>query len=170
MPEASQWFDEAIKRNPNFLRACWLKAKALQDIDPMVALQELAVLFTHWPRYAPAAVSMAEILESHGVYAEAIHWYSEALRSNPFCSPAALGLGRIYELQNETEQAGIGFGTAADLAPAWAEAQYRMARWCLCRNDLERAAEYCSRTLLAHVSHSGVLNMIEEIEKRVSTN
>jgi tetratricopeptide (TPR) repeat protein len=169
-PEASQWFDEAIKRNPNFLRACWLKAKALGDLDPMAALQELAVLLKHWPSYAPAAVSMAEILESHGVYTEAIHWYNEALRSNPFCSPAALGLGRIYDLQGEKEQAGIGFSTAADLAPAWAEAQYGMARWCLSRNDLGRAAEYCSRTLSADVSHSGVRDMIEEIEKRVMTN
>ena len=136
----------------------------------MAAFQVLADLLKRWPGYAPAAVSMAELLESRGVFAEAIHWYNEALRSNPFFSPAALGLGRIYDIQGEKEQAGLGFGTAADMAPAWAEAQYRMARWCFSENDLEQAAEYCSRTLLADVSHSGVRDMIEEIEKRVMTN
>jgi tetratricopeptide (TPR) repeat protein len=166
-PDASQWFDEAIKRNPYSLRACWLKVKALQDGDPMTALQVLADLLKLWPAYTPAAVSMAELLESHGVYAEAMHWYNEALRSNPFCSPAAFGLGRIYNLQGETEQAGIGFGTAADLAPIWAEAQYRMARWCFSRNDLEQAAEYCNRTLLADLSHSGAKDLIEEIKEKI---
>jgi tetratricopeptide (TPR) repeat protein len=165
--EASQWFDEAIKRNPHSLRACLLKAKALQALDPMAALQGLAALLKLWPGYAPAAVSMAELLESHGVYAEAIHWYNEALRSNPFCSPAALGLGRIYDIQGEKEQAGIGFGTAADLAPAWAEAQYIMARWCFSGNNLEQAAEYCSRTLLADLFHPGAQDLIEEIKKKI---
>ncbi|MCX5846821.1 MAG: tetratricopeptide repeat protein [Deltaproteobacteria bacterium] len=165
-PDASQWFDEAIKRNPHSLRACWLKAKALQDQYPMAALQDLAALLKRWPGYTPAAVSMAELLESHGVYAEAMHWYNEALRLNPFCSPAALGLGRIYDIQGAREQAGIGFGTAADLAPVWAEAQYRMARWCFSVNDLEQAAEYCSRTLLADLSHSGAQGLIEEIKKK----
>ncbi|HET6461656.1 MAG TPA: tetratricopeptide repeat protein [Syntrophales bacterium] len=167
-PEAPKYFDEATKRNPDLLRAHWLKAKALRDIDPMTAFRELATIFSHWPLYTPAAVSMAEILETHGVYNEAIRWYSEALRANPFCSPAAMGLGRIYELQNKMERAGAEFATAANLAPSWAEAQYRMAKWCLCSNDLERAAEYCERTLLADVSHSGVRDMIDEIEKRVS--
>jgi len=166
-PDATQWFDEAIKRSPHSLRACWLKAKALQDRDPMAALQVLAALLKRWPGYTPAAVSMAELLESHGVYAEAMHWYNEALRSNPFCSPAALGMGRIYDIQGEKEQAGIGFGTAADLAPVWAEAQYKMARWCFSGNDLEQAAEYCSRTLLADLSHSGAQDLIEEIKKKI---
>jgi tetratricopeptide (TPR) repeat protein len=169
-PEASQWFNEVIKRNPNFLRACWLKAKALRESDPMAALQELAALLKRWPSYAPAAASMADILESHGVYVEAMHWYNEALRSNPFYSPAALGLGRIYDIQGESKQAGIAFGTAADLAPAWAEAQYMMARWCFSRNDLEQATEYCSRTLFADLSHTGAREMIEDIEKRIIAN
>jgi len=166
-PEASQCFDEAIHRNPNSLRSYWLKAKALQDQHPMVALQGLATLLKSWPGYTPAAVSMAELLESHGVYAEATHWYNEALRSNPFYSPAALGLGRIYDIQGNKEQAGIGFGTAADLAPAWAEAQYRMALWCLSENDMEQAAEYCKRTLLADLSHSEAQDLIEEIKKKI---
>jgi processive 1,2-diacylglycerol beta-glucosyltransferase len=165
-PEASQWFDEAIQRNPRSLRACWLKA--LQDLDPTAALQVLAALLKRWPGYVPAAVSMAELLELHSVYGEALHWYNEALRSNPFCSPAALGLGRIYDLQGEKEQAGIGFGTAADLAPLWAEAQYEMARWCFSGNDLAQAAEYCSRTLLADIFHSGAQDLIDEIKIRLS--
>jgi len=168
-PEASQWFDEAIKRNPHSLRACWLKAKTLQDRDPMAALQGLIALLKRWPDYAPAAVSMAELLESHGVYAEAIHWYNEALRANPFCSPAALGLGRIYDIQGERERAGIGFSTAADLAPAWAEAQYIMARWYFSGHNLEQATEYCSRTLLADLFHSGTQDLIEEIKKKIET-
>jgi tetratricopeptide (TPR) repeat protein len=166
-PEASQWFDEAIKRNPHSLRACWLKAKALRDREPMAAFQELADVLKRWPGYAPATVSMAELLESHGVYAEAEHWFNEALRSNPFFSSAALGLGRIYDIQGEIEQAGIAFGTAADLAPAWADAQYMMARWCFSRNDLMRSAEYCSRTLLADLSHSGAQDLIERITKKI---
>jgi len=162
--EASHFFNEAIKRNPHSLRACWLNAKALQDRDPMAALQALATLFKRWPGYATAAVSMAELLESHGVYTEARHWYNEALQSNPFCSPAALGLGRIYDIQGEKDQAGIGFGTAADMAPVWAEAQYRMARWCFSVNDLMQAYEYCNRTLLADLSHSGAHELIEKIK------
>jgi tetratricopeptide (TPR) repeat protein len=169
-PEASQWFGEAIKRNPNSLRASWLKAKALQNREPMAAFQELADVLKCWPDYAPAAVSMAELLESHGVYAEAEHWYNEALRSNPFFSSAALGLGRIYDIQGKIEQTGIAFGTAADLAPAWADAQYMMARWCFSRNDLRRSAEYCSRTLLADLSHSGAQDLIEEIKKKIITD
>jgi tetratricopeptide (TPR) repeat protein len=166
-PEASQYFDEAIKRNPHSLRAFWLKAKSLQDRDPMAALQVLADLMKGWPSYAPAAVSMGELLESHGVYAEAMRWYNEALHANPFCSPAALGLGRICDIQGKKEQAGIGFGTAADLAPAWEEAQYRMARWCFSVNDLEHASEYCSRTLSADLSHSGAQGLIEEITDKI---
>lgn len=169
-PEASQWFDEAIKRNPHSLRASWLKAKALQNREPMAAFQELADVLKCWPSYAPAAVSMAELLESHGVYAEAEHWYNKALRSNPFFSSAALGLGRIYDIQGEIEQAGIAFGTAADLAPAWADAQYMMARWCFLRNDLKRSAEYCSRTLLADLSHSGAQDLIQEVKKKIVTD
>ena len=84
----------------------------------------------------------------------------------PFTVLPPLGLGRIYDIQGEKEQAGIAFGTAADLAPAWAEAQYMMARWCFSRNDLEQAVEYCSRTLLADLSHSGARDMIEEIEEK----
>ena len=169
-PEASQWFDEAIKRNPHSLRAVWLKAKVLQDRDPMAAILELAALFKCWPAYAPAAALMAELLESHGVYAEARHWYNEALRSNPFFSPAALGLGRIYDIQGEKKQAGDAFGTAADLAPSWAEAQYIMASWCFSSNDLEQAVEYCRRTLLADLLHSGARDMIEKIEKKDITD
>jgi len=166
-PEASQWFDEAIKRNPHSLRAVWLKAKVLQDQDPEAAILRLAALLKCWPGYAPAAVSMAELLESHGVYAEAKYWYNEALRSNPFFSPAALGLGRIYDKQGENKQAGIAFGTAADLAPSWAEAQFMMAHWCFSSNDLEQAVEYCRRTLFADLSYPGPRDMIEKIEKRV---
>lgn len=168
--EASQWFDETIKRNPHCLRAAWLKAKMLQDRDPMAAIQELLSLLKCWPAYAPAAASMAELLESHEIYSEAKHWYDETLRSNPFFSPAALGLGRIYEKQGEKKQAGIAFGTAADLAPSWAEAQYIMARWCLSNDYLEQAVEYCHRTLLADFSHSGARDMIEEIEKEIITD
>lgn len=167
-PEASQWFDEAVKRNPNSLRAVWLKAKVLKDKDPTAAILELVDLLKFWPMYAPAAALIAELLESHGVYAEARHWYNEALRSNPFFSPAALGLGRIYDIQGEKKQAGNAFGTAADLAPSWAEAQYMMARWCFSSNDLEQAAEYCHRTLLAELSHPGALDMIEKIEKKIN--
>jgi len=166
-PDAAQWFDKAIMRNPHSLRASWLKAKALQDRDPMAALQGLALLLKNWPAYAPAAVSMAELLESHGVYEEAMHWYSEALRSNPFCSPAALGLGRIYDIRGEKAQAGIGFGTAADLAPVWAEAQYRMARWCFSEDDLVQASEYCRRTLMSDSSHTGAHDLVVEIKKKM---
>lgn len=166
-PDASQYFDKAIKRNPHSLRASLLKAKALQDRDPMTALQVLATLLERWPGYAPAAVSMAELLELHGVYVEAMHWYNAALRANPFCSPAALGLGRIHDIQGQKKDAGVGFGTAADLAPSWAEAQYRMAQWCFSGNDMEQAAEYCSRTLLADLSHSGAKDLIEEIKKKI---
>lgn len=169
-PEASPWLDEAIQRKPNSLRARWLKAKVLQDQDPKAALQELATLLDRWPGYAPAAVSMAEILESHGVYAEAIHWYNRALQSNPFYSPAALGLGRIHDHQGEKEKAGFGYATAADLAPAWAEAQHRMALWCFSMNDLGRTVEYCSRTLSADATHSSARDMIEEIERRFTMN
>jgi Flp pilus assembly protein TadD/glycosyltransferase involved in cell wall biosynthesis len=165
--EASRCFDEAIKRNPHSLRTFWLKAKALQNQEPMAAFQELADVLKCWPDYAPAAVSMAELLESHGVYSEAEHWYNKALRSNPFFSSAALGLGRIYDIQGESEQAGIAFGTAADLAPAWANAQYMMANWCFSRNDLKRSAEYCRRTLLADLSHTGAQDLIGEIKKKI---
>jgi tetratricopeptide (TPR) repeat protein len=166
-PEAVQWFDEAIRRNPHSLRAHWLKAKSLQDQRPMEACKELATVLKSWPGYAPAAVSMAELLESYGVYTEAMHWYNEALLSNPFFSSAALGMGRIYDIQGEMEQAGLAFSTAADLAPAWAEAQYMMAQWCFSMNDLERSSEYCSRTLLADLSHYGVKELIEEIKKKI---
>jgi tetratricopeptide (TPR) repeat protein len=169
-PKASQWFDEAIKLNPHSLRALWLKAKALQAQDPMAAILELIDLLKRWPVYAPAAASIAELLESHGVFAEARYWYNEALLSNPFFSPAALGLGRIYEIQGEKKEAGSAFGTAADLAPSWAEAQYMMACWYFSNNDLEQAVEYCQRTLLADLSHSGARDMIEKIEKRVITD
>lgn len=168
--EALQQFDEAIKRNSHCLRAVWLKAKMLQDRDPIAATQDLLSLLKCWPAYAPAAALMAELLESHGVYSEAKHWYDEALRSNPFFSPAALGLGRIYEKQGEKKQAGIAFGTAADLAPSWAEAQYIMARWCLSNDCLEEAVEYCRRTLLADFSHSEAREMIERIEKEIITD
>lgn len=170
MPEASQWLDEAIKCNPHSLRARWLKAKALKNKDPEAAFQVLANMLKCWPNYSPAAVLMAELLEAHGAYTEAVHWYNEALRSNPFFSSAALGLGRIYDIQGETERAGIAFGTAADLAPAWADAQYTMARWCFSRNDLKRSAEYCSRTLLADLFHSGTQDLIKEIEKKIATD
>lgn len=165
--EASQYFVETIKRNPCSLRAFLLKAKALQHHDPMAALDLFGTLLKRWPDYAPAAVSMAELLESHGVHTEALHWYNEALRVNPFCSPAALGMGRIYNIQGEKEHAGIAFGVAADLAPVWAEAQYLMARWFFSENELIKASEYCHRTLLADLFHSGALELIEELEKRM---
>jgi tetratricopeptide (TPR) repeat protein len=162
-PEAASWFDEAIKRNPALLRAYWLKAKALQERDPEAALQELITVLKRSPDYAPAAVSMAELLETHGAWAEAIHWYDEALRSNPFISPAALGLGRIYGRQGETEKAGIALRTAADLAPAWAEAQYRAAEWYFAENDRENAVEYCRRAMIADPSHAGVKDLIKKL-------
>ncbi|HVO65646.1 MAG TPA: tetratricopeptide repeat protein [Syntrophales bacterium] len=168
-PEASRWFDEAIKRDPHSLRAYWLKAKSLKDHEPMTAFQELTAVFKRWPSYAPAAVTIAELLESYGVYTEAMHWYNEALLSNPFFSSAALGMGRIYDIQGELERAGVAFSTAADLAPAWADAQYMMAQWCFSMNDLQRSSEYCSRTLLADLSHSGAQNLIGEIEKKIIT-
>jgi len=169
-PEASQWFDEAIKRNPHSLRARWLKAKALENKDPEAAFQELASMLKRWPNYSPAAVLMAELLETHGAYTEAMHWYDEALRSNPFFSSAALGLGRIYYIQEEMDQAGRAFGTASDLAPAWAETQYMMARWFFSKNDLEQAVEYCSRTLNADSCHCGVKDLIGDIEKKITRN
>ena len=164
-PKAVSWFDEAIRRNPRAPRAHWLKAKALQTREPKAALEELIAVLKDLPGYAPAAVSLGEMLESHGVYAEATYWYDQALRTNPFISPAALGLGRIYTTQGETEKAGIAFGTAADLAPAWAEAQYRMADWCYSRNDREKAAEYCSRAMIADSSHAGAQDLINKLSK-----
>jgi tetratricopeptide (TPR) repeat protein len=162
-PKAASWFDEAISRNPCSLRAHWLKAKALQKRDPTAALEGLIAVLKHWPGYAPAAVSAAQLLELHGAYTEAIYWYNEALRSNPFISPAALGLGRIYTIQGETEQAGIAFGTAADLAPVWAEAQYRMAYWYFSRDNSEKAAAYCRRTMMADSSHAGAHDLINKL-------
>jgi len=167
-PEALQLFDEVIKRNPHSLRATWLKAKILQKRgDPIAAISEISVLLKSWPDYAPAAALMAELLESHEVYVEAKHWYNEALRSNPFYSPAALGLGKIYDKLGQKEQAGIAFGIAADLAPSWAEAQYIMACWCFSSNNLEQAIQYCHKTLLADLSHLEALDMIGKIEKRI---
>jgi len=166
-PEASRWFDEAIKRNSHSLRAYWLKAKVLKDQQPMTAFQMLTDLFKRWPAYAPAALSIAELLTSYGVYTEAMYWYDQALLSNPFFSSAALGMGRIYNMQGEMEQAGRAFSTAADLAPAWAEAQHMMAKWCFSMNDLERSSEYCRRTLLADPSNSDAQDLIREIEKEI---
>jgi len=164
--DACQWLDEAIKRNPNALRARLLKAKCRQDQEPAQALDDLFAMTKRWPDYAPAALTMGELLERHSVHDEALHWYNHALDINPFCSPAALGMGRIYERQGDNHQAGRGFGAAADLAPPWAEAQYFMARWCLSQNDLDMAAEYCRRTILADAGHSEIGAVIKEIEKR----
>jgi tetratricopeptide (TPR) repeat protein len=164
-PKAVSWFEEAISRNRWSPRAHWLKAKALLKREPTAAVEELIAVLKQWPGYAPAAVSLAELLELHGAYDEAIYWYDEALRSNPFISPAALGLGRIYTIQRETERAGVAFGTAADLAPDWAEAQYRMADWCFSRNDREKAAEYCSRTMIADPSHAGAKDLINKLSR-----
>jgi hypothetical protein len=108
------------------------------------------------------------LLEPLGAYAQTMHWYNEAFRSNPFFSSADLGLGGIYDLQGEKEQAGIGFGTAADLAHLWAEAQYGMACWCFSGNYLAQAAEYCGRTLLADAYHSGAQDLIDKIKIRLS--
>ena len=41
-----------------------------------------------------------------------------------------------------------------------------MARWCLSQNDLDMAAEYCRRTILADAGHSEIGAVIKEIEKR----
>lgn len=166
-PEAARWFNEAIKRSPDSLRACWLKAQAIQDRDPMAALQVLAELLKRRPGHAPAAVSMGKLLEEHGVYSEAMHWYNMALAFNPFCSPAALGVGRIHDIQGKKEQAGVSFGAAADLAPAWAEAQYQMACWCFSVDNLEKAVEYCGRTLSADLSHLGARKLIEKIKEKI---
>ncbi len=165
-PDARQWFDEAIQRNPQALRARLLRAKCRRDQEPEPALEELIAMMDRWPDYAPAASAMAELLESHGVCEEALHWYNHALKINPFYSPAALGMGRIFEGRGDRDRAGRGFGAAADLAPSWAEAQYAMARWCLSQNDLDTAAEYCRRTLLADAAHPHIGAVIGEIEKR----
>ena len=165
-PDARQWFDEAIKRNPRALRARLLKAQCRRDEEPERTLEDLIAMVNRWPDYAPAALAMAELLERHGVYDEALHWYNQALKINPLCSPAALGMGRIFEGRGDREGAGSAFGTAADLAPPWAEAQYTMARWCLSQNDLDTAAEYCRRTILADAAHPHIGAVIEEIEKR----
>lgn len=161
--DTAGWFDEAINRNPRSLRAHWLKAQALKGGDPVTAFEGLATLLKHWPAYAPAAFSMAEILETHGVFEEARRWYDEALQSNPFFSPALVGLGRIYNILGESEKAAVAYETAADLAPAWAEAQYCIACLCFSRNDREKAVEYCSRTLIADSSHAGVQNLLNNI-------
>lgn len=162
-PQANEWFDEAIKRNPNSLRAYWLKAKLLKNREPSLAFSEMADLFTRYPNYAPAAFFMAEVLEEHGSYDESRYWYDEALRANPFFSSAALGLGRIYEIQNKTEEAGLAYGTAADMAPCWPDAQYAMAKYCLSRNDLERAADYCIRALEIDPNHNGAQTLSRKI-------
>lgn len=160
---AAQWLDEALVRNPRSLRSCWLKAKALKDREPMAAFEVLTTVLNQWPAYAPAAFSMAEILEAHGAYDEAMHWYDETLRADPFFSPAAMGLGRIHENRGETEKAGPAYGAAADLAPAWAEAQYAMARWSFSRGDSEKAADYCGRALMADASHGGAQALSRQI-------
>lgn len=164
--DACQYFDEAIKRNPNALRARLLKAKCREEREPERAIEDFLAMTNRWPEYTPAAQAMGELLEKHGVYDEALHWYNHALKINPFCGPAALGMGRIYASRGDDHQAGQGFGAAADLAPPWAEAQYAMARWCLSQNDLNAAAEYCRRTILADAAHPGIGTVIAEIEKR----
>jgi tetratricopeptide (TPR) repeat protein len=157
------WFNEAVKRNPRSLRSWWLKAKFKKDLEPMAAFSELAELQNRWPLYAPAAFSMAEVLEMHNEYDEALHWYDEALRANPSFSSPAVGLGRIYEIQGKAEKAGLAYGTAADLAPTWADAQYAMARWCFSRNDLQGAAGYCSRALMADSKHNDAIILSKKI-------
>jgi tetratricopeptide (TPR) repeat protein len=160
---AYKWFDKAIKRNPRYLRAYWLKAKSLKNHDPSQAFSEMAELLKLFPNYAPAAFFMGEVLESHGVYDESIHWYDEALRVNPFLSSAALGLGRLFEIKNKTEEAGIFYKNAADMAPSWVEAQYAMAYWSYSRKDLEKAVDYCSRALRIDPDHAGAQSLSKKI-------
>jgi len=162
-PQAPRWFDEAIKRNPRSLRSYWLKAKSLKDRNPSSAFSGLAELLKRWTSYAPAAFSMGEILEANGAYDESQHWYNDALRINPFFSSAALGLGRIYEISGETEKAGLAYGTAADLAPCWAEAQYAMSLWYFSRRDHGKAVEYCSRALMIDKNHAGAQDLSRKI-------
>ncbi|MHB8770597.1 MAG: glycosyltransferase family protein [Syntrophales bacterium] len=164
-PAAVRWFDDAVKRNPRSLRARWLKAKCIQGTDPEQAMNELLAAIKPYPAYTPALVSLGELLEAHHIDVEALRWYDDAMRINPFFSSAALGMGRIYEKQGEREKAGSALGTAADLAPLWAEAQYRMALFCFSNNDTLQAMAFCARALAADVTHAATRELIDEIER-----
>ena len=161
--KADKWFDEAINRDPRYLRAHWLKANSLKAQDPSLAFSEMGDLLNLYPNYAPAAFFMGEILESHKVYDESLHWYDEALRVNPFISPAALGLGRIFEIKNRMKEAEIAYRKAADMAPSWVEAQYAMARWAFARSDMEKAMDYCRRVLEIDLNHNGAQTLSKKI-------
>jgi len=69
-------------------------------------------------------IHAAEIAKDHGDYTEAMKMFKEVLEQNPVATDAFVGIGSIYLIQKEWEQAEPVFAHAAKLDPRNFRAQY----------------------------------------------
>ena len=70
-------------------------------------------------------MNAAEIAMEHGDYKEALHMFREVLEQNPIATEAYLGIGDIYLIHKQWDQAEPVFARASKLDPRNFDAQYR---------------------------------------------
>jgi tetratricopeptide (TPR) repeat protein len=126
-------FDEALARDPTFMRAhdnlglCYEMldnpAKAIEHYREAIRLNRESASKSPWP-----PTNLAILLRQRGEPAEARTLFEEALRYDPGFSKGHYELGVLLDQQGQTEDAARELERAAALDPSYPEPHYVLAR------------------------------------------
>lgn len=111
------WLREALKRNPQSLRARMLFGSLLYQRDHEGAKRVYQEVLKLSPDFSPAWRALAFFEKQEGREEESLRLLDRALRGNPFDAASAFDLGNVLTGLKRHKQAAEAFDVAANLIP-----------------------------------------------------
>ncbi len=115
--EATECYTRASELDTEEFRWTYLLANTLADRNTEQALTFAERASQLRPSYAPAHVLVAQLLERHNRPESALERYKKAVASDPRCTVAEFGLGRLYLANRDLEVSLEHLRRAAELQP-----------------------------------------------------
>ena len=106
------------------LSVCLVVSMGCHAVNPTSAREIPEAVLVPMTDVQQVTITAAKIAKEHGDYSEALRMFREVLEQNPIATEAFVGIGDIYLIKHDWENAEPAFARAAKLEPRNFDAQY----------------------------------------------